>query len=201
MTFCYGVQFCLALINQRLCGTSFALALLQQSLRGGNGTLCFFDLRDGFQSLFLQHASIHLRQHFTFANKLAFFHQNGVDTPGNFAGDIHFRRFNAPIADGKAFRHTRRAQQPPRHDGSHRQCPDNPPRQMALTLIHNRPAIIPVSNRRVLQLPPNDVQRILPSGIRRKWQIRPAHRALSANGEGLVKTGSNVVIISIPGRK
>ncbi|EFK21860.1 hypothetical protein HMPREF9530_01456 [Escherichia coli MS 21-1] len=53
----------------------------------------------------------------------------------------------------------------------------------------------------MLQLPPNDVQRILPSGIRRKRQIRPARRALSANVEGLVKTGSNVVIISIPGRK
>ncbi|MGQ7110076.1 hypothetical protein ACUOFC_10980, partial [Escherichia sp. TWPC-MK] len=26
-----------------------------------------------------------------------------------------------------------------------------------ITLIHNRPAIIPVSKRRVLQLPPNDV--------------------------------------------
>ena len=121
MTFGNGVQFGLALIDQRLCGTSFALPLLQQSLRGGNGALCLFDLRDGFQSLFLQHASIHLRQHFAFANKLAFFHQNGVDTPGNFTGDIHFRRFNAPITDGKTFRHTCRAQQPPRHDSGHRQ--------------------------------------------------------------------------------
>ncbi len=121
MTFGYGVQFSLPLINQRLSGASFTLALLQQSLRGSNGALCFFDLRDGFQSLFLQHASIHLRQHFTFSNKLAFFHQNGVNTPGNFAGDIHFRRFNAPIADSKAFRHTCRAQQPPRHDSRHRQ--------------------------------------------------------------------------------
>ena len=121
MTFGYGVQFSLPLINQRLSGASFTLALLQQSLRGSNGALCFFDLRNGFQSLFLQHASIHLRQYFTFANKLAFFHQNGVDTPGNFAGNIHFRRFNAPITDSKAFRHTCRAQQPPRHDSRHRQ--------------------------------------------------------------------------------
>ncbi|PGF77297.1 hypothetical protein BMR22_07840 [Escherichia marmotae] len=72
---------------------------------------------------------------------------------------------------------------------------------MAFTLIHNRSAIIPVSKRNVLQLPLNDVQRILPSGIRRKRHMRPGRCKMSTNGEGLVKTGSNVVIISIPGRK
>ncbi|GAL54235.1 hypothetical protein EA14781_051_00045 [Escherichia albertii NBRC 107761 = DSM 17582] len=51
------------------------------------------------------------------------------------------------------------------------------------------------------QQPPNNVQRILPSGISRKRQIRPGRRKMNANEEGLVKTGSNVVIISIPGRK
>lgn len=31
--------------------------------------------------------------------------------------------------------------------------------------------------------------------------MRPGRCKMSTNGEGLVKTGSNVVIISIPGRK
>ncbi len=137
---------------QRLCGTSFALALLQQSLRGATA-LCaslicaMASSRCSCNREYPSSPALHLLE------QTGLLSPNGVDTPGNFAGDIHFRRFNGPLLTAKPSgtpagrnSHHARRQPPP--------VPRQPTTPDGAYSYHNRPAIIPVSNRRVLQLPP-----------------------------------------------
>ncbi len=137
-----------ALINQRLCGTSFALALLQQSCAAATA-LCASLICAMASSRFPATREYPSSPALHLLEQTGFFHQNGVDTPGNFAGDIHFRASMRPLLTAKpsgtpAGRNTTtpRRQPPP--------VPRHPTTPDGLTLIHNRPAIIPVSNRHVL---------------------------------------------------
>ncbi len=54
-------------------------------------------------------------------HELTLFDQNGVDTPGDFTGNINFGGFDSAVAAGKPRRESRRAQQPPCGGGEHHQ--------------------------------------------------------------------------------
>ena len=72
----------------------------------------FFDLGGGFQALLIEYPRIHPRQHIAFIDELPLFDQNRLDTPGNFGGDIDFRRLDAAITGGEARREPGRAMTP-----------------------------------------------------------------------------------------
>ncbi|SUG75672.1 Uncharacterised protein [Salmonella enterica subsp. enterica] len=144
MTFRDGVQLSFPLFDDRLRGAHFTLALLQQGTGGGNRAFGLFNLRNRLQPLLLQHAGIHFRQHLALTNELPFRNEDGINTPGNLSGNIHFGGFNSAVAGGKPLRYSRRAQHPPGYRGHRHKNPRSPPHQMTLHFVHNRPAVIPV---------------------------------------------------------
>ncbi len=101
MTFRDGVQLSFPLFDDRLRGAHFTLALLQQGTGGGNRAFGLFNLRNRLQPLLLQHAGIHFRQHLALTNELPFRNEDGINTPGNLSGNIHFGGFNSAVAGGK----------------------------------------------------------------------------------------------------
>ena len=155
MTFRDRLQFRLALFYHRLRGAHFTLPLFQQRPCRRNCTFRFFDLRDRFQPLLVQHAGIHFRQHLALTNELPFRYEDRINTSGNFGGNIHFSGFNSAVAGGKPFRNPRRTQHPPCYCSNHHHNTRAPPHQMTLNLIHIRPAVIPVIKRCVSQNPLN----------------------------------------------
>ena len=155
MTFRDRLQFRLSLFYHRLRGAHFTLPLFQQRSCRRHRAFGFFDLCDSFQSLLLQHAGIHFRQHLALTNELSFRYEDRIDTPGNFGGNIHFGSFYSAVAGRETFRNPRRTQHPPCYCSNHHHNTRAPPHQMTLNLFHIRPAVIPVIKRCVSQSPLN----------------------------------------------
>ena len=155
MAFRDRLQFRLTLFYHRLRGAHFTLPLFQQRSCRRHRAFGFFDLRDSFQPLLLQHAGIHFRQHLTLTDELPFRHEDRVNSPGNLGGNIHFSGFNSAVAGCKPLRYSRRTKHPPCYRGHHDQDARHPPHHMTFKLIHIRPAVIPVIKRCVSQSPLN----------------------------------------------
>lgn len=121
MAFRRGIQLRLALLHYRFAGAHFTLSLIEQGSGGQDRAFRFLDLRGGFKTLLVQYPGIHSRQHLSLVHELTLFDQNGVDTPGDFTGNINFGGFDSAVAAGKPRRESRRAQQPPCGGGEHHQ--------------------------------------------------------------------------------
>lgn len=121
MAFRRGIQLRLALLHYRFAGAHFTLSLIEQGSGGQDRAFRLLDLRGGFKTLLVQYPGIHSRQHLSLVHELTFFDQNGVDTPGDFTGNINFGGFDSAVAAGKPRRESRRAQQPPCGGGEHHQ--------------------------------------------------------------------------------
>ena len=90
MAFRRGIQLRLALLHYRFAGAHFTLSLIEQGSGGQDRAFRFLDLRGGFKTLLVQYPGIHSRQHLSLVHELTLFDQNGVDTPGDFTGNIDF---------------------------------------------------------------------------------------------------------------
>ena len=121
VTFRCGVELRLTLLHNRFAGAHFTLPLIEQGSGGQDRAFRFLDLRGGFKTLLVQYTGIHSRQHLSLAHELTLFDQNGVDTSGDFAGNIHLGGFYSSVATGKPLREARRAQQPPCRGGEYHQ--------------------------------------------------------------------------------
>ena len=121
VTFRCGVELRLTLLHNRFAGAHFTLPLIEQGSGGQDRAFRFLDLRGGFKTLLVQYTGIHSRQHLSLAHELTLFDQNGVDTSGDFAGNIHLGGFDSSVATGETLRKPRRAQQPPCCSGEYHQ--------------------------------------------------------------------------------
>ncbi len=152
----------------------------------------FFDLRGGFEALLIEYPRIHPRQHIAFMDELPLFDQNRLDTPGNFGGDIDFRRLDAAITGGEARREPGRAQHPPCCGDDHR-CNYDIPGPTSFVLIHTRLALFHIAEWCAF--------RYFARRDDKKGEIRPsgAKSCYVANRWG--RCAFRVVIISNPGLK
>ncbi len=70
-----------------------------------------------------QYAGIHFSPTPRLTGELPFRNEDGINTPGNLSGNIHFGGFNSAVAGGKSLGHSRRAQRPPGYRGHRRRIP------------------------------------------------------------------------------